>query len=518
MKISDQGAVAARPRRRAHTRLTAAVAAFALGVAGLLGVAAAPAPITAAGTTGAFTAASWDAAKSGVYHVKDYPGSMYWVTQEVTGAAAFWNGGYTGKGIDVALIDTGVVPVEGLATRGKLYHAPDFSFDTISDPLRQLDSYGHGTHLAGIIAGRDTTALKLTTGNETQFKGMAPDSRIVSVKAGDLNGVVDVSQVIAAIDWTVRNRTRDGLNIRVINLSYGTDGGVDLGSDRLVHAVERAWRAGITVVVAAGNDGNGVPLRNPALSPYVLAVGAAGSGYTYSTADDTVPSFSNCGTAPRTVDLVAPGRSIVSLRTPGSTVDTTHPEAVVADRFFLGSGTSQAAAVVSGAVALVTQQRPRITPDQVKALLMDTAQPIANAKSICQGAGLLDLRTAVTAATPKTTQSWPTSSGKASLEDARGSFHVELQGDVLKGNVDVHGRSYEDAEAYYDDGEGLAYFMKDWSGASWSGLSWSGLSWSGLSWSGLSWSGLSWSGLSWSGLSWSTGTWSGLSWKVASAL
>ena len=514
MNSSDLGKVASHRRKRSLRDPLAGLIAIAMFVA----ASAVTAPPRAIATgQSAFTAASWDDASGSPYNPKHYPGDMYWVTREVTGAAAFWNDGYTGNGVDVALIDTGVVTVEGLDANGKVVNAPDFSFDTISEPLRNLDSYGHGTHLAGIIAGRDSSVASVRRGNQTHFLGMAPDSRIVNVKVGDVGGVVDVSQVIAAIDWVVQNRASNGLNIRVINLSYGTDGDQSSIVDPLAHAVERAWKAGIVVVVAAGNDGNARALRNPAYDPYVIAVGAADGDYSYTTADDSIPEFSNCGTSERHVDLVAPGQSIVSLRNPGSTIDREVPGAAIAERFFLGSGTSQAAAVVSGAAALVISQRPDISPDELKALLMKTAQPIANAKGICQGAGMLDLTVARTTRTEKAKQTWKESKGQGSLDAARGSFHVELAGDVLQGEEDIFGEEWV-AGDYYENGEGLEEFIDgwsglSWSGLSWSGLSWSGLSWSGLSWSGLSWSGLSWSGLSWSGLSWSGGTWSGLSWK-----
>ncbi|MDJ0961829.1 MAG: S8 family serine peptidase, partial [Acidimicrobiia bacterium] len=353
MKSSDLGAIAPQ-LRRARTTISFLVVAMVAAALTAQPIEAAPSP----SGTSAFTAASWDTAASSSYSVKQYPGDMYWVTREVTGAADYWNAGYTGDGVDIALIDTGVVPVAGLSAKGKIVNAPDFSFDTISEPLEHLDAYGHGTHLAGIIAGKDQSVLSVRAGSETQFRGMAPDARLVNVKVGDVGGIVDVSQVIAAIDWVVRNRNANGLNIRVINLSYGTDGSQDTTDDPLAHAVERAWKAGIVVVVAAGNDGNGTALRNPAYDPYVLAVGASDSGYSYSTSDDTVPGFSNCGTSARHVDLVAPGKSIVSLRAPGSTIDKAYPGAAVTDRLFLGSGTSQAAAVVAGAAALVLQQHP----------------------------------------------------------------------------------------------------------------------------------------------------------------
>ena len=235
--------------------------------------------------------------------------------------------------IDVAVIDSGVVPVQGLTTGGKVINGPDLSFDSQSEDLRYMDTYGHGTHLAGIIAGYD--------GTRTGFLGVAPGARIVNVKVANYEGAVDVSQVIAAIDWVVQHRNDNGMNIRVINLAYGTDSVQPADVDPLSFAVEQAWRAGIVVVVAAGNDGNSTALRNPAFNPYVIAVGASDSNYTGKPGDDFVASFTNCGTSDRYIDVLAPGRSIISLRNPGSAADVEHPEARIGDRFFLGSGTSQ---------------------------------------------------------------------------------------------------------------------------------------------------------------------------------
>ena len=205
---------------------------------------------------------------------------------------------------------------------------------------------------------------------------MAPDSRIVSIKVADAKGQTDVSQAIAAIDWVVQNRNKNGLNIRVLNMSFGTDGVQSYLLDPLAYAAEQAWHKGIVVVVAVGNEGFGTgKVNNPAYDPYVIAVGSDNANGTATTADDVVSSFSNDGDGTRNPDVVAPGDHVVSLRTPGRYLDTTYPAARIGERLFRGSGTSQAAAVVSGAAALLISQRPELTPDQVKALLMGTARP-----------------------------------------------------------------------------------------------------------------------------------------------
>ena len=326
---------------------------------------------TAGSTTSTETFVQWEDATvlQGV-PPGQYSGSMDWITKQITGAEDFWRAGFDGSGVDVALIDTGVVPVDGLTWSGKIINGPDLSFESQADNLRHLDTYGHGTHLAGIIAGRDDA--------DSEFRGMAPGARLVNIKVADSEGSADVSQVIAAIDWTIQHRYDNGMDIRVINLAYGTDGVQPYQVDPLAHAVEKAWHAGIVVVVAVGNDGNWAPLRNPAIDPFVIAVGAAEHD---SSQISGVSSFSSCGTSERFVDLVAPGRSVLSLRAPGSNADQAFPEAVVAGNLFLGSGTSQAAAVVTGGVALLLDQRPELSPDQVKEFI--TEKKITHARLFC---------------------------------------------------------------------------------------------------------------------------------------
>ena len=234
-------------------------------------------------------------------------GSMY-RSLEAIGAGEMWNDGWTGKGVDVALIDTGVVPVDGLSAKGKVVNGPDLSWESQAPSLRYLDTYGHGTHMAGIIAGRERAVERPVQKGEERFVGVAPEARLVNVKVADSHGATDVSQVIAAIDWVVENRRTGGLNIRVLNLSYGTDGLQAADLDPLSHAVETAWRKGIVVVVSAGNGGYGTArLNNPAINPYVIAVGAADPNGTYGAYDDVVPPWSSRGDG-RAPDVVASGQ------------------------------------------------------------------------------------------------------------------------------------------------------------------------------------------------------------------
>jgi len=446
-------------------------------------------------TSGLLNGADWGYAASQT--------SMPLVNRTI-GADSMANLGYNGKGVGVALIDTGVVSVPGL-TSGNVVNGPDLSLDNPSAQLEYADGFGHGTHMAGIIAGND--------GTSTGYKGVAPGATLLNVKVGATDGAVDVSQVIAGIDWVVQHRNDNGMNVRVINLSYGTDGAQSYQLDPLAAAVEHAWKAGIVVVVAGGNNGTNIPsLDNPATDPYVISVGADDPSGTASSYDDTIPQFSSRGSAARHVDIVAPGQSIVSLRDPGSYIDTEYPAAVVNTRFFKGSGTSQAAAVVSGAVALLLQSRPNLTPDQVKAALTGTATALPQASAQARGAGLLNVFNANLALVGASTQTWPASSGLGTLEGARGDVHISDNGVFLTGEQDIFGSPWNAAAWAAASAAGIAWNGGSWNGNEWAGACWCGDSWTGDEWSGHTWSGHTWSGHTWSGSAWTGHTWSGESW------
>jgi len=325
----------------------------------------------------------------------------------------------------------------------------------------------------------------------------------------------------------------------VINLSYGTASTQPYQLDPLAHAVESAWHAGV-VVVAGGHDGESgaLPLTMPAADPYVIAVGSSDHRGSADVSRWRVGAWTNAGTDARRPDVLAPGKSVVSLRVPGSLADVEHPEGLVAGdrsgRFFRGTGTSQSAAVVSGAVALLLQADPRLTPDQVKGLLRSTADRLPGDRSPVQGAGVVDVAAAVAAAragsVPAHTQTAPRSSGLGSIEASRaGSWVVDpMDGSLLQGEQDVFGVAWDaptwaplsTAGRSWSGGtfNGSTWTGSGWQGDAWASVQWQGRSWSGRSWSGRSWStmtflGRSWSGSDWAGRSWSGRSWSGRSWS-----
>jgi serine protease AprX len=371
-------------------------------------------------------------------------------------AAAGAQGDLTGAGVDVALVDSGVLGVAALDGPAKLVRGPDFSEDAFDPDLRGLDAFGHGSHMAGVIAGNDPA---------TGFMGIAPGARVVSVKVAGADGVTSLVRVLLALDWVRRNRSSNGLNIRVLNLSFGVDARRSYVREPLAYAAEQLWNRGVAVVAAAGNKADGTgSLDLPAADPFLIAVGATDTHYTADTGDDTVADFSSRD-AIRPPDIVAPGTDVISLRVPGSTLDAEFAGARIGEGFFRGSGTSQATAVVSGLVARLLQARPELTPDQVKALLKAGAVELP-ADVSAEGAGRVDLARSLALATPANAAQ-PFQPAMLDL----GVLWAELR-EEASGAAPLVGA-----------GE------NGWTGRRWSGRSWSGRSWTGRSWSGSDWSG-----------------------------
>ncbi|WP_249998278.1 S8 family serine peptidase [Actinoplanes sp. M2I2] len=442
-----------------------------------------------------------------------------------TGAAAT----LTGKGVGVALIDTGVAPVSGLPA-AQIVNGPDLSMESQAPDLRYLDTFGHGTHMAGIIVGNDTA---------TGTKGLAPGVKLTSVKVGTANGTVDVTQVIAAVDWVVKHRNDDAANpIRVINLSYGSGGTPNTWNDPLGFAVEKAWQAGIVVVAAAGNDGNSAgSLANPASDDYILTVGATDTKGTVSTSDDQLTSFTNLGNGGKQINVLAPGASVLSLRDPGSYIDATYPGARSGDTLFRGSGTSQAAAVTSAAAALLVQARPSATPDQIKNWLVKGSVRVPNGIAAILGLQEISVNGALarsTLTTTTTAQSWMKSNGSGTLDNSRGDSRVMMDNTPLAGQRSVWGNlptttwaARSAAGTAWTGGVWMGNRLAgdDWTGASWASRTWAPAvwsdstpwsakaAWSDPSWAGRRWTGRSWTAGSWSGRSWSSDDWSSASWS-----
>jgi len=407
--------------------------------------------------------------------------------EQATAATTAWNGyNTTGLGVGVALVDTGIVPVPGLDRPGKIINAPDFSHEASNPALAGLDTAGHGTHLAGIIAGRDATAdpKKPSVG----FMGMAPNATLINVKVATADGTTSVSTVIEGLGWVVENQSTLAVPIRVVNLAFAADTGLPYQSDPLAYAVEQVWNAGIVVIASAGNAGPTTnELANPAYDPFVIAVGATDARGTITLADDVLADYSQNGSDSRGVDVVAPGTSVTSLRNPGSFIDWLYPEGVSNVRFFKGSGTSQATAVVSGAVALLVSKFPTATPDTIKYTLRAGSYPLSGAMSTRGGTGSLNIKwaldnTKVAANNPsRYAQPWEPSVGSPmSLVSGGGTS---------------------------DPYPGSPWVARRWTSAGWSG---------DITdpdvWAARRWTGETWDARRWSDDSWTAGTWTSAGW------
>jgi serine protease AprX len=340
-------------------------------------------------------------------------------TAVTVGARAVnWLMGYEGNGIGVAVIDSGVAAWHDDLTRSnrtgqRVVHFKDF----VNGRTTAYDDWGHGTHVAGTIASNGYDSLG-TRG------GIAPKANIIALKALGENGRSTISRIIAAIDYAVS--VKNIYNIRVINMSLGAGVYESYNTDPLTIAAKRAVEAGIVVVAAAGNMGraaNGQPqygaISAPGNAPWVLTVGASSTEGTVDRRDDKIAPYSSRG--PTMIDfaakpdLVAPGTATVSLAdktsrmyidkaqflvssliTPMATNSLGVPVLSSTFRPYLTlSGTSMAAPVVSGTVALMLEANPTLTPNLVKAILQFTAQVYNGYDSLTQGAGFLNSRGAV---------------------------------------------------------------------------------------------------------------------------
>ena len=340
-----------------------------------------------------------------------------------------------GRGVRIAVVDTGVSDTAALNRRsGRLVDAVDTSTTPNSGGF--TDGYGHGTFMASVIAGGDVDGAAV---------GVAPAATVLVVRVAQADGSTRLSQVVRGLDWIARNAHR----VDVANLSLShTRPGEAYGADPLTEAVEAVRDAGVTVVVSAGNDPSLV--GDPGFTPRALTVGAA--DLTAEQHDVAPFSGSAVVAGVQKPDVVASGVGVLGALPESSVIAQRHP-AARRGSLWRGSGTSQAAAVTSGAVALLLQEQPHATPAQVKAALRRAAAPLPDGAR--DGAGLLQL-------------------GPATSDAADDPAYGPGTGDPT--------------------GEG-SFDANSWSANSWSANSWSANSWSANSWSANSWSANSWSWL-----------------------
>jgi serine protease AprX len=349
----------------------------------------------------------------------------------------------TGKGIGIAVIDSGITSHPDLSNR--VIVSQNFNPNVTGTD----DAYGHGTAVAGIIAGDGTTGLG-------QYIGVAPQANLISLRVNDATGGAPTSAIMNAILWAVINKNT--YNIRVINLSLQASVQESYRTSPIDAAVEYAWLKGLVVVVAAGNSGPNSALYAPANDPYVITVGATDDQGTTAISDDMLAGFSSYGVTQDGVtkpEFVAPGKRIITTLAPNSSFALNYPSFLIGSQYIKLSGTSVAAPIVSGVAALYIESNPTVRPGQLKSLLLATANHLGFNGS---GAGYPDAMHAIA--------------------------YIGLLG-----NAD-HGLDPNDyLKVLYMAANSLTVLpVVSWDTVSWDSVSWDSVSWDSVSWDAVSWS------------------------------
>ncbi|MFL5927116.1 MAG: S8 family serine peptidase [Gaiellaceae bacterium] len=297
----------------------------------------------------------------------------------VDGAPRAWSAGVDGRGVGIAVIDSGVTPVDDLAGRVEQVALPG--------QLNSLDDlYGHGTFVAAVAAGKSADGA---------YAGIAPGAAIYALNLSRPDGIRS-SDVMAALFWVLRNA--DAKHIGVVNLSLSESVDSSYQTSALDDVVEMLWRRGIVVVSSAGNNGPGTTSHAPANDPFAITVGATDTSDTVATADDTVAAWSSTGVTSdgfAKPELLAPGRHVIAREPVGTTLDQEAPAANhVASGYLRLNGTSFSAPQVAAAAALVRQAHPGWNPDQVKWVLMNTGRAVGGAAGVAVDVAAAALYTA----------------------------------------------------------------------------------------------------------------------------
>jgi serine protease AprX len=417
-----------------------------------------------------------------------------------TGATQLAASGDTGQGVTVAVLDTGIDNLPDFA--GRLVGGVDLTSD--GNPFQ--DSYGHGTFVAGLIAGNGASS-------NGQYSGEAPGAKLVSIKVAGADGTTDLGTLILGLQWAVDHQKIYG--IKVLNISLGYQSGQSTITNPLDQAVEAVWNSGITVVASAGNAGpfNGTIL-SPGDDPMVITVGALDDMATAQVSDDEMTDFSSVGpTSPDgwvKPDLVTSGRSVVSLAAPGSTVYTNNPSARIGAANFVGSGTSFSAAITSGAAALVLADNPGLTPNQVKARLLGNTNPGPVGNPFVDGHGALNADAAATSAPMNLKQ------GVLSLIPTLLGATVSLSPTRALNTWNANlwsGVTWAQGPSGAGPWPGWAWNGDDWNGWTWTGRAWNEGDWAGAAWNGDDWTGRAWNDGGWDGSAWAGAAWSGSAWN-----
>jgi len=290
------------------------------------------------------------------------------IASEQTGAAKVREQlGLTGKGVTMAIIDTGIYPHEDLTNPANRIIAFQDFINGESDPY---DDNGHGTHCAGDAAGNGSAS-------NGKYTGPAPEASIIGIKVLDEQGSGRLSTIIEGLEWCIDHK--EVHNIQIISLSLGAPAYESFRDDPLSLAAQAAWHEGIVVVAAAGNSGpSPATISTPAIDPFIITVGSTDDQNTLERADDVIAEYSSRGPTIDTLvkpDVYAPGTNIISLLASGSAIESELPEMVIDESYIQLSGTSMATPICAGIIALMLEANPNLSPNDIKSILKATSHP-----------------------------------------------------------------------------------------------------------------------------------------------
>jgi serine protease AprX len=405
--------------------------------------------------------------------------NAYTSSAQVQGA---WEQGITGKGVTVAVVDSGV-------SRASVNDFGSRFIGQVSTNDDLQDRFGHGTHIAGIIAGDGAAS-------HGKYVGVAPGANILSVKYSDHNGMSTEADLVNALHWIYQNR--DHYNIRVVNISSTVGTKSRYTESATAAAVELLWGAGVVVVTSAGNNGydSCSTCSAPANDPFVITVGAIDDNGTKAINDDFQKPWSSAGTTMSGVykpEVVAPGTNIVSYMPYGKNRNE-KPENVVDGKYFKMGGTSMAAPVVSGVVALMLEANPHLTPNQIKWLLQYTARDYIQIKDRYlsrlskEQKDNLDIDNIHTKF-----QEW--NSGDSGVVNADLAVYYALN--YRTDSIPDANQNYAFSPIIFNGSTNVTFGTATWSNATWSNATWSNATWSNATWSNATWSNATWSNVYW---------------------
>jgi serine protease AprX len=394
----------------------------------------------------------------------------------------------TGQGIGVVVVDSGVSPYTDF---GDLVRVSSFN----SNSRTPNDVYGHGTHVAGIIAGAGTDS------NE-KYRGVAPKVRLISVKISDEAGMAYESDTLEAMQWIYLNK--EAYNIRVVNLSINAAQESSYHTSPLDAGVEFLWFNGIVVVASAGNRGATdeahTLITPPANDPFIITVGATNEQGTAERGDDIVAPYSAWG---HTVDgflkpdIMAPGSHIYSVLSKNSRWGVYHPDRVSpSGEYFRLSGTSMSAPMVAGAVALLLEAEPALTPDQVKFRLLHSGSPLPvfHAGSYQFDIPYLDLYSSIAAPTSEAAN--------------RGLMPSFLLLAVLQNAID-----WSSVEPDGIDWNSVNWNSVNWNSVNWNSVNWNSVNWNSVNWNSVNWNSVNWNSVNWNSVNWNSVNWNSVNWN-----